>query len=288
MDLYCSVKMGQFDTSGNGTMTVTCGNFGPDNATGPVSLKFITPYFINVPTLPNVAGGTASWLYRNTAVDVPSMFKVAFTGIASGASVDIVVPLALDPLAPNIPSSGRVIFTTDAGNTTDADSDLTHNEWPVLSVRSSGNNPAPGKVNLYYTHQESPLVIGGAPVPIAFQFYNGAGTAHPTANVSHFTFSTPFYTRVPAAGRPLGFSALYENDDPAVPSIYRLAVPPGVGLFGAAAATVVHIPFQAQEGAPFGHIGGPGIYVPTRSDTQGEFSNTHHWMGFMMVRGGGI
>ncbi|MEV7939424.1 MULTISPECIES: hypothetical protein [unclassified Kitasatospora] len=288
MDLYCSVKMGQFDASGNGTMTVTCGNFGPDNATGPVSLKFITPFFINVPTLPSTPGGTATWLYQNTAVDAPSMFKVSFAGIAAGASIDVVVPLALDPQAPNIPSSGRVIFTTDAGNTTDTDSDLTHNEWPVLSVRSTKNNPAPGNVNLYYTHQGSPLVIGGHAAPIAFHFYNGAGTSHPTQNFSHFTFSTPFYTRVPAAGRPAGFSVLYENDDPAIPSIYRLAVPPGVGLFGPEAPAVVYIPFQAQAGSPFGHIGGPGIFVPTGSDTQGDFSNSHHWMGFVMVSNGAI
>ncbi|MFD0574025.1 hypothetical protein ACFQ0T_38480 [Kitasatospora gansuensis] len=181
-------------------MTVTCGNYGPDDATGPVSLKFITPYFINVATLPNVPGGTTSWLYENTAPDVPSMFKVAFDGITVGTTVDVVVQLTLHPEAPNIPASGRVIFTTDEGNTEDTDGDLSHNEFPVISVRKSKQHPVKGNSNLYFTTEGAPLVIGGPAKPIAFQFYNGAGLLHPTESVSHFTFSTPFYARVPAGG----------------------------------------------------------------------------------------
>ncbi|MFD7583828.1 hypothetical protein ACFV84_00060 [Kitasatospora sp. NPDC059811] len=289
VDLYCSVKMGAFNSSGNGSMTVTCGNFGPDDATGDVSFKFITPFFVNVPALPTVAGGTASWLYENTDVNVPSIIKVEFPGFMAGASIDITVPLTLDPNAPNAPSAGRAIFTTDADNTADMDSDLTRNMWPVYTVRQSANSPTAGSVNLYYTHHELPLTIGGDAREIPFQFYNGAGSLlHGTVSSSLFTFSTPFYTRVPSFGRPSNLTALYENDDPAVPSIYQLLVPPGVGALGAGVATVYDIPFQAQSGAPFGHLGGAGCYFPTGADSQGDYSDTHHRIAFMMVVNGAL
>ncbi|MFD4907802.1 hypothetical protein [Kitasatospora purpeofusca] len=289
VNLYCNVKMGQFDAAGNGSMVVTCGNFGPDDATGPVSLKFITPFYVNVPSLPSVVGGTSSWLYQNTAANVPSIIKVAFSGMAAGSSVAITVSLTLEANAPNAPAAGRAIFTTDASNTVDVDSDLTRNCWPVYSVRQSANSPSAGSVNLQFVHHEVPLVIGGSAAQIPFRFYNGAGhVLSGTRSVSYFTFSTPFYTRVPSSGRPPGLSALYENDDPAVPSVYQLQLPAGVGSLGAGVPTTVHIPFQAQLGAPFGHNGGGGIYVPSGLDTQGDFSNSHHRMPFLLVNTGAV
>ncbi|MGC0420016.1 hypothetical protein [Embleya sp. AB8] len=289
VNLYCNVKMGQFDSSGNGSMVVTCGNFGPDNATGSVSFKFITPFYVNVPTLPTVTGGTSSWLYQNTAAAVPSIIKVAFSGIAAGSSVAITVSLKLDANAPTSPAAGRAVFTTDAGNTVDVDSDLTRNSWPVYTVRQSVNSPTPGSVNLYYVHHEVPLVIGGSAQEIPFLFYNGAGSLlSGTHSVSYFTFSTPFYTRVPSSGRPPGFSALYENNDPAIPSVYQLQLPAGIGSLGAGVATTVDIPFQAQSGAPFGHYGSGGIYVPSGTDTQGDYSNSHHRMPFLLVATGAV
>lgn len=285
VNLYCHASSPVFDSSGNATMTVTCGNFGPDDATGSVSLKFLTPFFINVPSLPSVSGGTPSWLYQNTAPDVPSLFKVTFSGIAAGATITVPVSLSLNSNAPNIAANGRVIFTTDAGNTADVDSDLTRNVIGIPSMRSALATLRAGNSELYYTTNWLPAVGGGPAVSMPFHFYNGAGAPlHGTKSVSHFTFSTPFYAAVPTSGRPSGFSTLYENNDPAVPSIYRLNVPAGLGARGSTVPTTINVPFQLQSGTPVGPRLGTGIIVPTGKDIQGDQSVNFHAFGLISVR----
>ncbi|MFI5621634.1 hypothetical protein [Streptomyces sp. NPDC051567] len=284
VNLYCTSAAAIYDGSGNATMTITVGNFSSVAATGPVSLKVITPFYANVNSLPSVSGATSSWLYQNTDADVPSIIKVAFSGFPANSSTTVTVSFSLDPGASGPAPLGRAIFTTDAGNTQDQDSDLTRNTWAFLFVKSSLPTPAPGNTNLFYTLSEQPLVTGGAAASVPFNFYNGAGTLlDGTDHVAHFTFSTPFYTRVPSSGRPAGFTALYENDDPAIPSVYRLAVPAGIGALGPAAPTTINIPFQAQTGAPKMRSISSGIVLPTGTDTQGDLSTSHHRFGFLNV-----
>ncbi|MCX4680159.1 hypothetical protein OG413_33635 [Streptomyces sp. NBC_01433] len=273
VNLYCRTDPATYDGSGNASLTITVGNFASVAATGPVSLKVITPFYANVNALPTVTGATSSWLYQNTAVDVPSIIQVSFNGFPANSTQTVTVSMSLASGAPNIPSFGRAIFTTDAANTIDHDSDLTRNVWPFLFVRASLATPTPGNTNLYYTTPQTPLVAGGSAAYIPFNFYNGAGTLlSGTGHPAHFTFSTPFYTRVPTAGRPSGFTALYENNDPAIPSVYQLAVPAGIGLLGPALPTTVNIPFQVQTGAPRDLIPTTAIVVPTGTDTQGDLS----------------
>ncbi|MGC0417354.1 hypothetical protein [Embleya sp. AB8] len=282
VNLYCRADAATYDGSGNATLTITVGNFSSVAATGPVSLKVITPFYANVNTLPTVTGGTSRWLYQNTAVDVPSIIQVSFTGFPANSSRTVSVSLSLDSGAPNIPSFGRAIFTTDAADTTDQDSDLTRNVWPFLFVRASLGTPTPGNTNLYFTTPQTPLVGGGGAALVPFNFFNGAGTLlDGTNNPAHFTFSTPFYTQVPAAGRPAGFTALYENNDPAIPSVYRLAVPAGIGLLGPTVPTTVNIPFQVQTGAPRDFIPTTAIIVPTGTDTQGDLSTALSRFGIL-------
>jgi hypothetical protein len=284
VNLYCKTAPAVFDGSGNATLPITVGNYSSAAATGPVSLKVITPFYANVNALPTVTGGTSSWLYQNTAADIPSIIKVAFDGFPANTATTLMVSLSLDPSAPNIPSDGRAIFTTDAANTTDVDSDLIRNTWMYKFVRSSLAAPAAGNANLYYTVPQQPLVGGGGAASIPFSFFNGAGTLlHGTSDVAHFTFSTPFYTRVPSSGRPLGFTALYENDDPAIPSVYRLAVPAGLGALGPLVPTIINIPFQAQSGAPRQVIVSTGIIVPAGSDTQGDRSTNFTRFGVLSI-----
>ncbi|MFI5617631.1 hypothetical protein [Streptomyces sp. NPDC051567] len=273
VNLYCRTDPATYDGSGNATLTITVGNFSSVAATGPVSLKVITPFYANVNALPTVSGATSSWLYQNTAVDVPSIIQVAFSGFPANSSQTISVSLSLASGAPNIPSFGRAIFTTDAANTTDQDSDLTRNVWPFLFVRASLGTPTAGNTNLYFTTPQIPLVAGGSAAYLPFSFYNGAGTLlSGTDCPARFTFATPFYTRVTSAGRPSGFTALYENNDPAIPSVYQLAVPAGVGLLGPTVPTTINIPFQVQTGAPRDLIPTTAIVVPTGTDTQGDLS----------------
>jgi hypothetical protein len=96
---------------------------------------------------------------------------------------------------------------------------------------------------------------------------------------------------VPSSGRPTGFSTLYENTtDPAIPSVYRLSVPAGLGfLLGLIDnPEIINIPFQAATGAPIGPMKGMGIIVPTGTDTMGDFSTTHHPYGLMSVVNGAV
>ncbi|MFD4835384.1 hypothetical protein ACFWPV_36955 [Streptomyces uncialis] len=282
VNLYCRAGSAVYDGSGNGTLTLTFGNFSGTAATGPVSLKVITPFYTNVSTLPTVSGGTSSWLYQNTDADVPSIIQVSFSGFPANSSQTVDVSFSLDSGAPNLSPLGRAIFTTDANNTDDVDSDLTRNVAPFFFVRSSLATPAPGNTNLYFTVPQQPLVTGGAQEAVPVRFYNGAGTLlNGTDHVAHFTFSTPFYTRVPSSGRPLGFSALYENDDPAIPSVYRQNVPAGVGALGPTTPLTVNIPFQVQTGAPRSTSHTSGIILPTSTDTQGDLSLAHHRFGFL-------
>ncbi|MFD7736345.1 hypothetical protein ACFV6F_38945, partial [Kitasatospora phosalacinea] len=212
-----------------------------------------------------------------------------FQGFPAGSSVTVPVTFTLDPTAPNQPSMGRAVFTIDADNTQDGDSDLSRNIGLFTFIRESFGAPVPGNVNLHFTITPIPLVINGAPQSIPLHFYNSAGNLlHGTRSTSRFTFSTPFYTRLPAAGRPSGLSTLYENDDPAIPSIYRLTVPPGVGALGGSTPLTIPMPFQSQPGAtPFMSIT-TGLYLPSGDDHQGDTSITHHHLGLLHVLGNAV
>jgi hypothetical protein len=133
-NLYCDVAPVILDSTGVGTVMVTCGNFGPDGATHSVSLKFVTPFYLNVTSLPSVKHATSSWVYQNTAVDVPLIIQVTWAnGIAANTSVTVPISVKLDTGCPDIAPSGRAIFTTDPSNVTDLDLDLTRNA-PVASI----------------------------------------------------------------------------------------------------------------------------------------------------------
>jgi hypothetical protein len=283
VNLFCRTGTAVY-SGGNVTVDITVGNFSSVAATGPVSLKVITPFYANVNALPTVTGGTSSWLYQNTAADIPSIIKVAFDGFPANSTTTLTLSCSLDPGAPDVAPFGRAIFTTDAANTTDVDSDLTRNNWLYTFLGAGLAAPAAGNANLFFTVPECPLVVGGGAGSIPFSFYNGAGALlHGTSDAAHFTFSTPFYTRVPSSGRPLGFTALYENDDPAIPSVYRLAVPAGLGALGPLVPTIINIPFQVQSGAPRVRSQASGIVIATGSDTQGDLSTAHHEFGNLNV-----
>ncbi len=293
VNLYCTVKPVIVDTSGVGKVMITCGNFGPDDATSSVSLKYVTPFYLNVPTLPTVSGATVAWLYQNTAVDVPSLIQVTWSsGIAAGATKSVEIDANLDSGCPDQAPDGRAIFTTDAGNTVDIDSDLTRNApFGRIRRRPLSTSPTPGNANLLWSYKSLPLVAGGSAVNVPFSFYNLSGSLLGTLHTSHFTFVTPFYCDVPSSGRPGGLSALYENTaDPAIPSIYRLNVPAGLGFILGLLNNplTINIPFQAVTGEPVGHLKGNGIFVPTGSDTQGDFSNAYHPYGLMSVVSGAV
>lgn len=59
VNLYCSADAGTYMGGGTATVQVTIGNFSGTAATGPVSLKVITPFYANVATLPSVSDGTS-------------------------------------------------------------------------------------------------------------------------------------------------------------------------------------------------------------------------------------
>lgn len=203
VNLYCSADAGTYLGGGTATVQVTIGNFSSVAATGPVSLKVITPFYANVAALPSVSGGTSRWLYRNSAPDVPSVIQVSFNGFPANTALVVPVTFTLLPAAPNIPPIGRAIFTTDANNTTDTDSDLTRNVWEFGFVRSSLATPPPGNANLYFTSPQLPLIAGGDPAEIPFHFFNGAGNLlHGTQHPAHFTFSTPSTPRSPPPDDP--------------------------------------------------------------------------------------
>ncbi|MFD7734728.1 hypothetical protein ACFV6F_30650, partial [Kitasatospora phosalacinea] len=141
VNLYCRAGAAAYNTNGTATLDITVGNFGPQSAIGPVSLKVVTPFYANVATLPSVNGATSSWLYQNSAADVPSIIKIAFQGFPAGSSVTVPVTFTLDPTAPNQPSMGRAVFTIDADNTQDGDSDLSRNIGLFTFIRESFGAP---------------------------------------------------------------------------------------------------------------------------------------------------
>ncbi|MEV8328316.1 hypothetical protein [Kitasatospora sp. NPDC056731] len=160
---------------------------------------------------------------------------------------------------------------------------------PAAAVGRRAGAPPAGSANLYYTARQVALVPGGSAASVPFEFYNGAATLPGgTADPAVFTFSTPFYTRVPAAGRPHGLTALYENDDPAVPSVYQLAVPRSLGASGRGTPATIGIPFAVQSGAPRELTQASAMIVPTGTDTQGDYSTAHHRFGVLSVADVGV
>ncbi|MFD7733967.1 hypothetical protein ACFV6F_26760 [Kitasatospora phosalacinea] len=284
VNLFVKADASEFGAGGTATLNITVGNLSSNAALGPVSLKVVTPFFANVVALPSVPGGTSNWLYLNTAPDVPSIFKVSFNGFPASSSLTIPVPFVLAPNAPNVPPISQAIFTTDASNTQDIDTDLSRNVWTYGFVRDALSTYPAGTVNLFFTAAMQPAVAGGSAVNVPFQFYNGAGTLlHGTQSPARFTFSTPFYMEIPSAGLPGGLVNLYLNGDPAVPSVWQLTLPPGIGALGAAVPTTVPIPFRAQAGAPRKTLCASGIIYPSGSDTQNDFSTAHSDFNLLSV-----
>lgn len=64
VNLFCATRPLPLNAADSGTAVVDVGNFGPDDACGPVSLKVVVPYYATVSELPSVPGSRAGWLYR--------------------------------------------------------------------------------------------------------------------------------------------------------------------------------------------------------------------------------
>ncbi|NUS15359.1 MAG: twin-arginine translocation signal domain-containing protein [Streptomyces sp.] len=284
VNLFVEADASDFSVGGSATLNITIGNLASVAATGPVSLKVVTPFFADVPVLPSVKGGTSQWLYHNPAPNVPSVFQVSFNGFPANSTKTVAVSFSLEANSPNVPPISNAIFTTTAGNTQDSDTDLSRNVWTYGFVRDALATEPTGSVNLFFTADMQPVVAGGSAVNVPFHFFNGAGSLlHGTQSPSLFTFSTPFYMEVASSGRPAGLASLYSNSDPAIPSVWQLAVPAGIGSLGATTPTTVSIPFQAHAGGPRKTLCASGMIYPTGSDSQGDFSTSHSDFNLLSV-----
>lgn len=287
VSLYCSVAAStDYDSSGTGSFTILCGNDSANATTGPISLKFLSPFLTSVSTsdIAPPRGWTVTELFNDNDSTTPSLFKIGTSSpLAARATVEATIKVHIAANTPNRTPEARAIFSTDASNTTDYDTDLIQNYWTPGLDRTVLAHPTPGNANLIWTSQTLPFVPGGTAKEMQFSFYDYAAglLLDGTQSTSFFYFSTAGYVSVASSGRPPGLTVIYENSDPAIPSIYQLAVPAGVGTLGFDSPTNISIPFQVGTNAvsglaPLGPLVSQGIYVTSGSDTQGDLSTAHH------------
>jgi hypothetical protein len=285
--LYCSViSQANYSSAGTGSFTLLCGNRSANATTGPISLKILTPFLTScsVSDITAPSSWTVTELHNDDDSYSPSLFQVSTAApLGAGQNIQVMVGLTIDPNTPNRPPGARAVFSTDLANTTDYDTDLIQNWATPYLIRTSLASPKPGNVNLVFSSDSPVMAPGSAAQEVSFQFYNYAGSLlGGTQSASNFYFFTPPYVIVPSTGRPPGLTLLYEdNADPAIPSIYQLAVPPGVGAAGPAIPTVIKIPFQVltnnvSGGAPLGPLTALGFYAPSGNDSQGDQSTAYH------------
>jgi hypothetical protein len=291
VSLYCSVlDQTDYDSGGTGSFTLLCGNDSPNATTGPISLKILTPFLTNcsASNITAPSGWTINQLHNDDDSYTPSLFQISNSSpLGAGDTIEVTVALTIDPNTPNRPPGARAIFSTDLANTTDYDTDLIQNWWTPCLARTNLAQTEPGTVNLVFSSDGAVFAPGSAAQEVPFSFYNYAGSLlEGTQSTSYLYFYTPPYVIIPSSGRPAGLSIVYEdNSDPMIPSIYQLAVPPGVGALGATVPTTIDIPFQVLTNnvsgyAPLGPLTALGIYAASGDDSQGDLSTAYHAFAF--------
>jgi hypothetical protein len=294
VSLYCSrLSQINYDSSGSGSFTVLCGNNGANATTGPISLKILTPFLTtcSVSNITAPSGWTVTELHADNDSYTPSLYQVSATEpLGAGQSIQVTVVMTTASNTPNRPPGARTVFSTDLANTTDYDTNLIQNWATPYLLRTDLAGTQPGNANLVFSSDGAVFVPGGGAQGVAFKFYNYAGSLlNGTTSTSNFYFFTPPYVVIPSGGRPPGLNIVYEdNADPAIPSIYQLAIPPGVGAAGATVPATISIPFQVLTNnvsgyAPLGPLTALGIYTPSGSDSQGDLSTAYHAFALFTV-----
>lgn len=296
VSLYCSVlDQTDYDADNNGSFTLICGNDSPNATTGPISLKILMPFLTQVTGITAPNGWNVNELHDDPVSYTPSLYQITSTQpLGAGASFQVTVGLHALASTPNRPPGARAIFSTDLANTTDYDTDMIQNWWTPTLVRTSLTRSQPGNVNLVFSSNGAVFAPGSSPQQVPFSFYNYAGSLlQGTRSPSNFYFWTPPYAFISASGRPSGLSVVYEdNNDPMIPSIYKLSVPAGVGALGPEVPATINIPWyigtdNVSGYAPLGPLTALGIYTPDGNDSQGDLSTAYHaWALFTAITTG--
>ncbi|MFJ7209858.1 hypothetical protein ACIQWR_40845 [Streptomyces sp. NPDC098789] len=263
-----------FNPNNTGSCKVTVRNFGQNATQGIVSLKVITPYYVNFGFADtNVPNPNWSFLYYDPRPHVPSILEIKIPpGLAAGGAVAVDVPFVMDPAGPIIPASGRATATPAVGSP-DVDTDIVRNTQQFGVVRqSSPPTPPAARVNLHFTYSNVALPLGRATdMPVRFWNRGSARTTSPAT----FVMYSPFYTNFgPARSLPRNMRKLYTNPDPSVPEILEVTIPAGIlprtlgGILGVGA----NIPLVPVAGGPKGIEMASGIILPGPSDTDSDLT----------------
>ncbi|MFZ3475736.1 hypothetical protein ACODT4_42790 [Streptomyces sp. 2.9] len=263
-----------FNVDNRGSCKVTVRNFGQTATQGIVSLKVITPYYVNFGfTDKNVPNSNWSFLYYDPRPHIPSILEIKLPpGIAPGGAVVVDVPFVMDPAGPVIPASGRATATPAVGSP-DVDTDIVRNTQQFGVVRqSSPPVPPAARVNLHFTYSNVALPLGRATdMPVRFWNRGSARTKSPAT----FVMYSPFYTNFgPARSLPRNMKKLYTNADPSVPEILEITVPAGIlpmtrgGILGVGS----RVPLVPVAGGPKGIEMSSAIIMPGPSDTDSDLT----------------
>lgn len=172
VSLYCSVAdSSDYDSSGNESVTILCGNNSANPTTGSISLKFLTPFLTttSVSDITAPSGWTVSELYNDNDSNSPSLYQIQ-TGNAldAGATAEVTVALSTASNTPNRTPEASARFSTDVSNTTDYETDLIQNYWTPGLDRTDLAVVTPGNANLVWGAQTLPFVPGGAAKDVQF------------------------------------------------------------------------------------------------------------------------
>lgn len=230
------------------SFTVT--NEGTSETSGEITLKVVTPPFVNADkdALPK----DCTLLEDNPDPDIPNIADCRLKGkLKPQGRKTIDFPMLITARAPGAFLVGRAIATPVPGSP-DQELSLSDNHSPYGIGVSGSNAPTPSesdsdenKVNTYLW-TDSPELSPSSGRPTTLHVGN-RGPA--TKGNMRLTYVTPFFVNF-GEGLPSGCSKVLSSPDPTIPEVATCIIPPGLG----STEVSVQLPLVMAEGSPGGFL----------------------------------
>ncbi|WHT22696.1 twin-arginine translocation signal domain-containing protein [Crossiella sp. CA-258035] len=213
-----------------GTLKLFVDNHSSQPTKDPLSLKFVTPYFVNINRAGQLPPG-AKMLLRDERPNVPEILEVVLPAGLKPGRHDVSIPIVRVDGGPSLLGHGQLLVSPvrparDEPPCLLGDATDFQIKTPGASNGPARTGRAGNQVNLYVSYEFCALTRGkGRLVTVR------AGNAgpNPTTADALVTVRTPFYVNVDRSGQlPPEAKFIYQNTDPTVPEVLGITVPKGL------------------------------------------------------------
>ncbi|MFI6099811.1 hypothetical protein ACIA8G_30005 [Lentzea sp. NPDC051213] len=226
------------------SFTVT--NEGSSATSGDVTLKVVTPLFVNADA--NALPDGCTLLIANPDPDIPNIADCRITEkLEPQARRTIEFPLLITSRVPVAFVVGRAI-ATPVPESPDRESSLSNNDSPyginVSESPASGEDVTGENEINTYMWPDSPEL---SPNHGRMNTLRVGNRGSVTKGDMRLTYITPFYVNF-GDGLPAGCTKILSNPDPTVPEVATCIIPPGLD----STEVAVQLPLVMAEGVPGG------------------------------------